>query len=787
MKFRLSPIAVAVLAAHALPAAAQQAAAAPTAAPTAEEPAKEQATQLREVKVQAEMPSEYKAAQSASPKFTEPLRDTPQTLVIIPSQVYTDQAQTSLRDVLRNTPGITIQQGEGGSAPGDNIYIRGFSARNDVYIDGVRDPGVLSRDTFNVEQVEVAKGPASAINGRGSTGGAINIVSKSAQLERFDRADFTYGSADYRRATVDLNQPLSSDSALRLNGMWQDSGVEGRDVVNNKYWGFAPSLALGLGAANTFTFNYEHVEQDNIPDYGLPLSTPGVNGGAASASNPPVSLRDLDWSNFYGLKDRDYEKINSDVGTIIAEHAFNDRFKLRNTTRYGRNDRDAIVTPPRAVTATATGGMNDPGYDPSVPQIRRTDTKYQDRYDEMFANQTNLTIDFATGVVEHSVVAGLEFSREHSVNYSKIDACVAGSGAPVVDPAVCAGGARPPVTSIYDPNPNDPYDPSGIARSGAYSDSTGNSTAAYAFDTLKIGEHWQVSGGLRWERFDVDVDNITLGTTAGTFKSESLGRTDNMTSWRLGVVYKPIEIASVYAAASTSFNPSADGSQGLAASSALNNANNIDLTPEKAKNYEIGTKWDFFDEQLSVTAALFRSQKSDIRTNAVDPTSGTTFTINAGDQRVQGFELSFAGNITREWAVFGGYAYMDSEVQESAVVTELGNELQYTPKQTASLWTTYELPLRITVGAGAQYTGKYEFSNTSLDPAGVNYENQRYVESQTEYWTYNAMASYDVTRQVGLRVNVNNLSDEKYVERGYSGHFTPGAGRTVLATLSLKF
>src|SRR5262245_47612217 len=217
----------------------------------------------------------------SSPKYTQPLRDTPQTLVVIPQSVLQDQGATTLRDALRNTPGITLTAGEGGTAPGDNLLIRGFSARNDVYIDGARDTGVVSRDTFNVEAVEVAKGPSSVTAGRGSTGGSVNLVTKTANLQNFASGRVTAGNADYKRTTLDVNRRLGETVAFRLNGMWQDAGVPGRDEVTQKGWGFAPSVGFGLGTRTDLTISYQHLQQNNLPDYGLPGTLPdlAVAGG----------------------------------------------------------------------------------------------------------------------------------------------------------------------------------------------------------------------------------------------------------------------------------------------------------------------------------------------------------------------------------------------------------------------------------------------------------------------------------------------------------------------------
>jgi catecholate siderophore receptor len=716
-------------------------------------------------------------SRSSSPKRTEPILDTPQTIVVIPNQVFTGQAQTSLRDVLRNTAGITVQAGEGGGAPGDNVFVRGFGARNDIFIDGVRDPGVLSRDTFNVEQVEVAKGPASTISGRGSTGGAINLMSKMAKRKASGDVRLTVGTDSYQRAAADINQPINEHASLRVNAVWTDAGVAGRDAVENENQGIATSLAFGLGTPTRLYVNLSHMNQDNVPDYGLPGTLP-----AATPAN--IDIDDLDWSNFYGLTSRDHEDVSSTQGSVIVEHDFENGTQLRNLLRYGRNLRDTVVTAPRAANAFASNGttpqsLNDPGFDPSLLQIRRTDVKYQDREDEIFANQTNVSFDVDTGTARHAIVAGLELSRERSISFGNADYCAPADGSvPPVD--LCPGG-RPPVTDLFNPNPGDHYRAQ-IYRTGASSSAEADSIALYAFDTVHLGDRWELSAGIRQERFDVDA-TVTAATAAdgtpGTVQRFS--RRDDMTSWRAGVVYKPTANSSLYTAYGTSFNPSADGRQGLSFGENSNGtigSNSATLAPEETRSLEAGVKWNVSDNRLLLTAAVFRSEK----TNA-QSTDASGNTVLTGDQRVEGIELGVSGNLTDRWMLFGGYAYTDGKIRESANSAEVDRELQFVPRHAFNLWTTYEILPRLTVGGGAQYTGGYFFNNTNTTANA----NIAAIQDHTRYWLYNAMVAYDINPQWDVQFNVNNVADERYVERGYTGHFSPGSSRTFLLSLHYHY
>jgi catecholate siderophore receptor len=682
-----------------------------------------------------------------SPKYTQPLRDTPQTLVVIPESVLQDQGATTLRDALRNTPGITLTAGEGGTAPGDNILIRGFSARNDVYIDGARDPGVVSRDTFNVEAVEVAKGPSSVTAGRGSTGGSVNLVTKRASLDNAGEIRLSAGNAAQRRGTLDVNRRLSSTVGVRLNAMLQDSGVPGRDDVENKGWGFAPSIGLGIGRPTTVTVGYQRLHQNNVPDYGLPGNLPKLAAAAGT------TIDDVDFSNFYGLLSRDHEKVTSDVVTATVEHRFAPGRSIRNLTRYGRNYLDRVVTPPRAATPANAAG--DPGYDASVAQIRRTDTKYQYRDDRTVTNQTDVASIFDTGSIGHNAVAGLELARDRQPSHAATDLFTNG---------------RPPVTDLFHPDPTQPYT-SAIAPTGATSEARSTSIAAYVFDTVKISDRLQADLGLRWDRIDVKYDTVSTSNIAASF-----GRVDRAVSGRAGLVYKPTPRGSVYGVFSTSFNPSYDGAFGLTLGAT--GTNDAALAPERSRNFEVGTKWDV-TPRLFATLAAFRTEKTNAKTT--DATTGAT--VLAGNQQVSGIELGLTGNLTPDWSVFTGLSLMHGTVEESEVAAEVDRRLSYVPEQSFNVWSSYRLPMNTTVGGGAQFTAGYYFNNTNA----LSSANAAAIQRLTRYWLFNAMVSHRLAAHIDLQINMSNLAGTRYVERGYTGHFVPGPGRSIVVSPVITF
>ena len=705
-----------------------------TTAATEPPPSEENPQKLTDLIVEAARGSLYKTEKLQTPKTTVPLRDIPQTVTVIPEAVIKEQGATSLRDILKNVPGISMQAGEGGVPNGDNLSIRGFNARTDLFVDGVRDFGGYSRDPFNLEQVEVTKGPSSSNGGRGSTGGAVNLGSKMPTLKNRYELMLGGGTDQYGRATFDANQtiPGIEGAALRVNGMVHTQDVPGRDEVSQERWGIAPTIAFGLGTDTRFTLGFFHLDQENVPDNGVPfVPRTGNNTGL------PPGIPNVDFDNWYGLLSRDYEDIQTSMLTGILEHDFNDDLKLRNTTRYGITDRDSIATAPR---------FDNSGAD--AADVRRTDWKSRDQTDTIFANQTNLRFDFETGTVKHELVSGIEISRETSRNYGRKD--------------LNGGG---PNTDLEFPNPRQPYIPN-IVRDGAVTDTIADSMALYAFDTLKLGEHWQLSGGLRWDSFNVDYTS-----RSSTGAVTRLQRDDQMLSYRAAVTYKPTESGSIYLGYGTSFNPSAEG---LTLGNTATATNNLNTDPEQNCTLELGTKWDLFDDKLSLTAALFRTDKTNARTE--DPADATDIVVLQGEQRVQGFELGLTGEITESWHLLGGYTWLDSEIRESKNPLEVGNELMNTPEHSFNLWSVHTLPGGFEVGGGVQFTGD-RFNN--------NNRNTR--QTAQDFLLFDAMITYKLNEHVTFRLNSYNLADEDYADRLGGGHFVPGTGRSFVFSTNITF
>jgi catecholate siderophore receptor len=624
----------------------------------AAEPKKEETFSLPPVVVQ-EQTTPYVVPQSSLSRFPEPLKDTPQSITVVPQRVIEEQAATTLRDALRNVTGIGINAGEGGGAQGDGFTLRGYNARNDMYLDGVRDQGTYFRDSFNLEAVEVLKGPSSTYFGRGSTGGVINQVSKTPRLDPSYNGIFGGGSDFYLRGTLDINQPLTAISptaAIRVNALAHRNDIAGRDVVENQRFGFAPSLAFGIGTPTQLTFSYLGQYENNIPDYGFPFGPDGK----------PVRV---DRDNFYGLKE-DYERTFANIGTARLDHRFNDNFSLRNTLRFSHVHREVAPTLPQLLPDGITVNRSRP----------ERDTKEQ-----ILSNQTDVTARFETFGLRHALTTGVEVAREtfDVLRYSQTRA---------------ANGLPP--TNLFNPTPADNL--SGVSKTLA-ADSFTNTLGfgIFAADTLKITEYLDIVGGARWDYFSARFDNDFAG-------GRDFNRIDREWSYRGGLVVKPTPRQSYYFSYGTSFNPSAEA---IALA-----ANNQNTPPEKNRIFEIGGKLELMNGGLSLQAALFRIEKTNARTTDLnDP----TVQVLAGKQRSQGFEWGVAGRILPGWNVFAGYTFIDAEIVESnnlqGGIPIEGKVPQNVPEHSATLWTTYDFLDKWQIGGGPTYVGKRYANNSNTN------------------------------------------------------------------------
>lgn len=706
---------------------------------------------------------------SANSKFTRPLLDTPQTVQVITQDMLKEQGSNSLMDALRNTPGITMQLGENGNtSAGDTFQMRGFSTASSTFVDGIRDLGAVSRDAFNLEQVEIAKGPAGADVGRGAASGYVNLITKQPIRDAGTAVTAGYGTADSKRLTFDTGVNLGETGAARINVLVSEGGVAKRDVVSNQNYSLAPSIAFGLGTDTRFYLLSQHIKQDNTPDGGIPalgragyqviptysttttnaagVSTTVVTDNAATRALAAAinSAPAVDRTNFYGYAG-DSEEVDANMVTFRAEHDLGANTVIRNITRAGRTDMARVLGGANSpvVSAATTTPSNVAYLNPANPASWTFSPSRQlvDRTDEILTNQTSFNSTVVTGDVEHSLTGGLEFmyERQKSLN--------TGTAAATINGVSYAATVNPPA-SIYAPNPDifrgAPY------LNGTFSDGDTTTTALYLFDSMELNPEWLLSAGLRYENYDTTTDSNAIASNVITPVTR-LTADDNLLSWKVGAVYKPVSNGSIYASYATSQTP--PGSANFLLSATANNQNNAALDPQETDNVELGTKWSLFDDQLTLTAALFRTENS--KQASFDDLGNP---LQIGRTRVEGIELAAVGQLTNFWQVSAGVTHMQLDVldqQTNAGVETTG--VRWAPEFSATLWTSYTVG-DFTVGGGARYFDDQlrNITNSTSPSNGV--------PAIPSYWVADAMAAYRFNDQINFRLNLYNLTDEEYIE-----------------------
>lgn len=696
--------------------------------------------QLDKVSIEGKQEQSYKVDQASSPKYTAPLLDTPQTVTVVPAEVIKEQNALSLRQVLSNVSGITFGAGEGGNY-GDSINIRGFSATNNLMVDGLRDSANMTRsDMFNLEMVEVVKGPSSVYAGAGATAGSINMVSKTPSLRESNNLQAGLGTDGYHRLAADINQPLDGieGAAFRLNLMAHENDVAGREQINYERWGIAPSVAFGLGTPTRLTLSYLHQSDENLPEYGLPAIAGKVLDG-------------VDRDDYFGFRNIDTEEVDVDSFTAKIEHDFNDLLSLNSITRYSETDNRTVTT--RSYVETLGNGQYK--YRSGSGNGRDTTTK-------LAINQTNLVWNFATGFIDHSLVTGVEVSREtiDKTNFSNnLD-----------------------LDQVYDlDNPPGYYRGPRHKTDTSYLDAELTDRALYVFDTLALNDQWDLTLGARWERYEGNNDSYVIEDDERT-KLES---TDEMLSGRIGLAYKPVENGTIYVAWGNSYNPSA---QALATTGTGLDEGNQNLDPEKNETWELGTKWELLDQRLALNAAIFRVDKTNGRLELDDG----SYELQ-GEQRVEGFELGASGKITEKWQAFASYTQLSSEVLKAAPgedQVQEGQALANTPPRSFSLWTSYRLPADFEIGYGAQFVDERNVAVATRDTPPQ--ASRAKIDS---YWVHGAMLGYQASKELHLQLNVNNLFDEEYYDRvrtnagsaSNTGGLVPGDGRSAVLSANYSF
>ncbi|WP_213881554.1 TonB-dependent siderophore receptor [Pseudomonas sp. dw_358] len=700
----------------------------------------------------------YQTERLSGSKFTEPLRDTPQSISVVPKRVLEEQNAQDLKDVLRNVPGITFNSGEGGGGVGDSINIRGFSADGNIYRDGVRDPAKYTHsELFNTEQVEVLKGSSSSGWGVGAIGGAINMVTKTPELKNFDTLDLGVGTADYKRGTLDINHTLDGlgeGAAFRLNVVGFKGGVNGRDWIERERNGFAPSLALGLGTDTRLTIAYEYLHDNGNVDYGIP-TVDGTNGSA------PHRL--ASYSSYWGYRNLDKENNESHRLNLKFAHDFNDNVSFDNQLTYFHLDHDYFVTTPGGTYY----GVNSPapGVHGNIGVYRRTiSTPQRDQTNATWSDQSNLTFRFDTFGIGHTLVTGIEYSKQ------TLDSDIG---------KLTATDAAQMLTLTSDSNNWSQYPYGANTYTSQEIDAEQIDKAFYALDTLKFNDHWQLHLAARQDHYDSRItrNDSRASETAAWVDGGNSSDDEKITSVHTALVYKPVEAGSIYLSYANARQPaSLDAISQTGSDSSANN--------QRGKTYELGTKWDVFNENLSLTAALYETKRSLTYT---DDDTGATLNVG-GEQRVRGLELGLAGNINDYWSIYAGYAYQDSKTLKAANSgSEDGIGIANTPKHTASLWNTWKLPGHNTFSYGVRYVDTvdiYQGTGTGADSVTT----AAGKTTVPDYVVHDVAFTHAINKDIDVRLNITNLFDKRYwSEYNDRGYGIPGDGRGATVTGEYRF
>lgn len=703
---------------------------------------------LSKTTVTAEKKSPYKPEKVSTHKISTSLLNTAKTINVIDSEVLSNQGVTSLSDALRNVTGVsTFGAGEGGGGnitTNDKITIRGFSANNNIYIDGIRDVTGYSRDLFSTEQIEVNKGASSSITGKGSSGGTVNLVTKKAKLDDFITANASLDDADTKRITADINTTLNNTTALRINAVVSDGGDPlDNGVETYQTLAIAPSIFHQFNEKTTITADALFMKQDNLPVLGLPY----VTDTAAEQLNIKAGPIDSSlWDGFYGNEKRDFEEVNINIATVAIEHQWSDSISFINQTRIVSNDKKSVIGRPRIARA--------PGDDDYSYVYDTTWTQKLDEENTLLVNQFDVISHFNTGDISHNLVVGLELYQEEKITHQLKDTIE------FVDQ----------VLPIDQPNGSLPYTGS-IERDGEPLKVKGTGTAIYALDTITLNEQWILTAGLRFEDYTAKGSTYLWQRVNDQWEKylrKGLEADSTFLSWNTSVSYKPTEHSNIYASYANSQDP---GAGDLAFEGRANTVDDINtLDPQESKNFELGAKVDLLDGDLQLATAYF------VTTKTVTDKNDDGATFLSGEQEAKGFEFSLTGSLNENFNILAGYTHQSTEVTKDFNPETQGDGLTAAPDDTANIWLEYAQD-KLTVAVGAQYT------------SGNTYwrKNMAYFETQNTTIAQ-AMVAYKVSDDLGVQLNIDNLTDKEFItDYSAKGHFRPGAPRKIKLSVNYQF
>ncbi len=701
------------------------------------------------VREKAEVPQGKDALRATTTgigKGNQQLRDIPQSITVVTEKLIDDRNLDTMKDVLRNTAGITFQAAEGGE---EDIRLRGFSlaGTGDIFLDGMRDPAFYDRDTFNNDRIEVLRGSASMLFGRGSTGGAVNQVSKAPRLITEHEVTITLGSHNYQRVTGDFNIKTGENAAVRINAMANKADNNGSGSSIDKR-GLAGAYRFGIGTADEFMASFYALDNNNGINYGIPWIRPR----AADTSAANTLIGSLRPEAYYGMAS-DSNAGGARIATLSHIHRFGGGSELKTQLRKGTFERDQ-----RASTIRLPGGTDLSNFGPGTVFNRGTQLKIQD-LDTLHA-QSDLSTKFDALGVKHELQAGIDFAREEKTVSAARSAAQGGVNL-----------TKPPTTA-------------GTPGDGAWVDEgsrvlrTGNqfvakAWGAYVQDLVQVAPHWKLLGGLRYDSLAGNYDNFAIpANAAGPVTTTSYQQKISDVSKRVGVLYQPTELHSFHVSYGTSFNTSGD--------SYSYNALSANTPPEQSQNIEFGARLDSADKRFSTRFALFHSTKKNERNT--DPDTAATRLLLSGKRHAAGVEVEVVGRLTPKWEVFGSYQWLPiARVDEAAstastVGNRVGDRPGLSPKHSGTVWSTYQVTPKWRVGGGLNFRS----GQSPADVTAPAWEAPGFV-------TADLMAEYAINDQFAVKANLSNLTNKLYGESLYRGHYVPGAGRLLQVALTARF
>jgi catecholate siderophore receptor len=704
----------------------------------------------------------YKANRLSSAKFPEPIVNTPRSITVLTKELLEDKDATSLKEVARTTPGITLGTGEGGNAFGDRFFVRGFDARNDVFVDGIRDPAVSVRENFFTEQLEILKGPAATIDGRGTTGGALNIVTKQAANTNFYNTETTIAGDGTRRVTLDVNQVINPTLAVRVDGVWQNAGVAGRNYTTDNRDGGMAAVKWAPNDSFTVTANYVHTNLWSLPDFGVPYN---------NILGAPVTSLGVPRDTWYGVINRDFQKVQQDFGTVDSKYIVNDFITLENKVRDEKSVLNYIGTIPEQSTscggggmATTLAGLNPAGWTACL----NAQSRYQ--VTNVVADQQSATFKFDTGPVRNTIITGAEVSREQV----SIDT-YGGLGSEAVG-NVFANGSIGPV-SVLDPTVYENY--SGTPTPTGNPDVIAvNTQSAYSLWTANYRDYVILNAGVRFDETGISAKKMYNSFPSTAEVSGGSG----MWNYNLGALWKPIPITSLYWAYATASDPLGAELDGTSTNyGGLNPtfAGSQVFSPIESRAQEVGNKWELFDRRLLATIALFRTDVSNARELIGSSSTGTI--IQGAAYHVQGIDMGAEGNIADKWSVYTGLVLMKTRVDHSATPSNIGLPLAFISPQSFNVLTKYKITDNFEVGGQATYRSAMQGGTLLAANAGT---------TLPSYWRFDTFVDGKIYQNWRWKLFANNIFNKLY----YDAFYQSGApfvlvapGRVLGMELAAKF